>query len=221
MPPSSASSARRGRSGFRLRWSTGAWLAAVALAGLLWLWPAPVLHAMRHLLALTGSPVSDHPLPGDQAIVVLGGRNWRTEKAAQAAKATGLPVYLAGKELAPSLHRLGVKERWSESISFNTETNAAVAACLLLHSGIRQVTLVTDPWHMARATLWFRHFGFKVTQVAAPVPAAEAKGPEARRSQRHEIGGLAEFALLELVESRASCDAVRKWPKVAAVDAGG
>jgi len=221
MSPSSASSARRGRSAFGVSWRVAALLAAVALAGLLWLWPAPLLHGMRHVLALAGSPVSDRPLPGDQAIVVLGGRNWRTEKAAQAAKATGLPVYLAGKELAPSLHRLGVHERWSESISFNTETNAAVAACLLQHTGIRQVTLVTDPWHMARATLWFRHFGFRVTQVAAPVPAAEAKGPEAHRSQWHEIGGLAEFALLELVESRPSCDAVRKWPKVAGNDVSG
>ena len=203
-----------------MRWATwlaAALLAAAAACGGAWCWPEPVLNGARHLLALTGSPISRAPRAGDQVIVVLGGDPLRTETGAQAARMTGLPVYLAGGELAPSLHRLGVRERWSESISFNTETNAAVAACLLQRTGIERVTLVTDTWHMARATLWFRHFGFHVTQVASPAPAAATTGNAARQRQLHELGGLVEFALLQLSPTRPPCAAPGKGPRVAAL----
>lgn len=152
----------------------------------------------------------DLPPAGAQAIVVVAGRLLRSEKAAALAQTTGLPVYVAdegkGEMTALLQERLSVTPKWVDRRSFNTESNAAFAACVLQPQGVRTIVLVTDNQHMLRASLWFRYYGFEVIAapmelVRPPVPAGLAaqllpskQGRAWAREALHEIGGVATFA---------------------------
>lgn len=197
------------------RWRLAAWLGALLFvlslaAGFL---TTTVTGANLLLDALEASAPHgpDSPLPpGAQAIVVLTGRMERTDKAAALAKATRLPAYVAGDargDMATHLQkRLGVTPQWVDRQSFNTESNAAFAACTLHAQGIRSIALVTDTRHMLRARLWFRYYGFEVVAnpmqlPRPPVPTDLTAGLLPSRTGRawakpalHEIGGLATFA---------------------------
>jgi uncharacterized SAM-binding protein YcdF (DUF218 family) len=181
------------------------------LAAILLIWmPGPLAGLVLQGLAAIGSgqgSATEHP----QAIVVIGGRDSRARTAAELAKETGLPVYLAGKELVPELKRSGVEPTWTESISIDTQSNARVAACLLGRGGVRDIFLVTDSYHMPRASLWFRRYGFRVTQAPHPVTAEQMPPNSRSASARHELEGLVAFALTAANKRTIDCDGAQKW----------
>lgn len=190
-------------------------LAAAALcavlAAILVIWmPAPLAGVVLQALAAIGSrqgSTIEHP----QAIVVLGGRDSRARTAAALAKETGLPVYVAGKELVSELERSGVEPTWTESVSIDTRSNARAAACLLGGGGVRNIFLVTDSYHMPRAALWFRHYGFRVTQAPHPVTVEQMAPASRSPSARHELEGLVAFALTAPFEQGVDCKGAQRW----------
>jgi uncharacterized SAM-binding protein YcdF (DUF218 family) len=129
-----------------------------------------------------------------QAIVILGGDLLRTRfepyalpgfltldrlrTGAALQRRTGLPVLVTGGTVQPD--RVAVAEvmadslrndfqvpvAWVESESETTWENAVRSAAILRQRGIRSVYVVTQGWHMRRATLAFQHAGLVVT--AAP-----------------------------------------------------
>lgn len=130
---------------------------------------------------LTRSGV-DTPPAQSQVVVVLTGRDTRLAHAAALARAAQLPLYLAGDDSAFFFsgyvaRRYGVAPRWKENHSRDTQGNAAMAACILLPQGVRSIALVTDRVHMPRAALWFRHYGFHVTETPSMLPAALDRKP--------------------------------------------
>ena len=99
------------------------------------------------------------------------------------ARQTGLPLAFSGGEgwaqsaqFAPeshiaaetSLQDFGLRMRWVEGQSRDTEQNAQMTAQLLKPGqpgGVRRIALVTDAWHMPRSTLYFQRAGFEVVQA--------------------------------------------------------
>ncbi|MEJ7931928.1 YdcF family protein [Ramlibacter sp. AN1015] len=63
----------------------------------------------------------------------------------------------------------GADLRWVEGASRDTRENAERSAALLQRDRIRRIALVSDAWHLPRATLEFRRQGFEV--LPAPVGA--------------------------------------------------
>lgn len=61
----------------------------------------------------------------------------------------------------------GFDIRWVEGRSRDTGENARHTASLLQRDGIRSIVLVTDAWHLPRATLEFRRHGLEV--LPAPI----------------------------------------------------
>lgn len=57
-----------------------------------------------------------------------------------------------------------------EDCSRTTQENAEFTATMLQPQGVKQILLVTDPPHMLRSLLTFRHFGFKVIPHTSPLP---------------------------------------------------
>lgn len=129
-----------------------------------------------------------------QAIVVLGGgiyvkqpeygasvpsdfTNRRLLYAAYLHEQTGLPLLLSGgtpgdaerseaEAMAEILRRFSIEPGWIESNSRNTWENAEFSVEYLQHSGIDQVLLVTDAWHLPRAVYSFEEQGMDV--IPAP-----------------------------------------------------
>jgi uncharacterized SAM-binding protein YcdF (DUF218 family) len=129
-----------------------------------------------------------------EAIVVLGGDVTRTALAPYAVpgfltldrmragvalhRRTGLPILVTGGAvhsdrpavasiMAASLRDdFKVPVAWVEDASEDTWQNATLSAAILTRQGIRSVYVVTQAWHMRRATLAFQHAGLIVT--AAP-----------------------------------------------------
>lgn len=64
----------------------------------------------------------------------------------------------------------GVKPAWVDDRSRDTGENARHMASLLLPQGVRRITLVTDAWHMPRATAEFRRAGFEVFPAPTRFP---------------------------------------------------
>lgn len=203
-------------------------VAAAALLGLLALSTGVAAHAL--IRTLEPAPLADAAAAHAQAIVILGGgRNrgapeWggetvrtttlqRLRFGARLARATGLPVLVAGgkpgggrraeADLMRDLLRdeLGVAPRWVEAASETTEENARFSAAWLRSAGIERVLLVTEAWHMERARLAFERHGLKVT--AAPTGYL----------------GQAPFRLLHLVPNAESLRiahlALREWLGIA------
>ena len=141
-------------------------------------------------------PIAEAKQSGAQAIVVLGGGRlvdapedagrdqpssatlMRLRHGARLQRMTGLPILVTGGSpdgagdseaavMARSLKEdFGVKVRWMEEASDNTEQNARLTAGLLDREGIHRILLVTDAMHMPRAQRSFSAAGLDV--VAAP-----------------------------------------------------
>jgi uncharacterized SAM-binding protein YcdF (DUF218 family) len=129
-------------------------------------------------------PVTALPTSDNRVIVLLSGRLDRSARAAELHLRTKLPIYIAGdapakqagEHFAEHLEKAyGIKPTWIEADSRNTEGNAARAAWILQPQGISSIALVTDRWHMLRASLWFRYYGFRVT----PTPSVISTSPSA------------------------------------------
>jgi uncharacterized SAM-binding protein YcdF (DUF218 family) len=101
---------------------------------------------------------------------------------------TGLPVLVSGGKLewnaepiatqmARTLdHEFGVPVRWTEANSEDTWQNAEFSAPLLRAAGIESVYLVSDAWHLRRASMAFAHFGIATT----PAPLRYDRWPHFR-----------------------------------------
>jgi uncharacterized SAM-binding protein YcdF (DUF218 family) len=139
-------------------------------------------------------PTSPPATAMPQAIVVLGGDLSRTseppyaipgalsldrERAGAALeRRTGLPLLVTGGIVQPDRPPVAnimaeslrgdfqVPVAWVEDASEDTWENATFSAEILKKQGIRSIYVVTQGWHMRRATLAFRHTGLIVT--AAP-----------------------------------------------------
>jgi hypothetical protein len=167
---------------------------ATSLLVVLAMWmPEPVADATFQVLRVLDTH-SEAPAPGDQAVVVLGGRPSRGPKAAELSIAAGLPLYVACCGLEPVVSGSGVTPVWTERLSTDTQTNASVAACTLLPLGVRRIALVTDEEHIMRSSLWFRLYGFSVTKIPTALLPAERSREETIWSARHEVAGLIEVA---------------------------
>jgi uncharacterized SAM-binding protein YcdF (DUF218 family) len=70
------------------------------------------------------------------------------------AEAEGMGPWLLDLGVPPAALRV-------DRLSHDTASNAARAADLLLPEGRRRVWLVTQPFHLRRARLWFRRAGFE------------------------------------------------------------
>ncbi|TDR82024.1 YdcF family protein [Paludibacterium purpuratum] len=124
-----------------------------------------------------------------QAVVVLGGGKElapefgdeelkpdsliRVRYAAWLARETGRPLLVTGGApfggeaegdiMARTLARdYGVRVRWVERASNTTEENAIYSAPLLRAAGVKRIALVSNAWHLRRATLLFKRQGFEV-----------------------------------------------------------
>lgn len=69
----------------------------------------------------------------------------------------------------------------------DTEENARLSAPLIRGTGAARVTLVTDPWHMARARLCFALHGIGTR----PAPTSPSPAPPAKRILRRVREALA------------------------------
>lgn len=125
-----------------------------------------------------------------QAIAVLGGNLDRMDYGARLHLATRVPLLVVGWSYprpkptrtarvdpgtAYLLRKYGIAPRWVESQSTNTLENAVFSACLVSGIGVKRIALVTDPYHMRRATYQFRAAGFEV--IPAPVPGGGPPRP--------------------------------------------
>lgn len=177
-----------------LRWrAAGLALATVSLLALLalstsliaqalirTLEPPPLAATQRDaahaIVILAGGRVHDSPEWGGDTVSVSTLR--RLRYGAQLARETGLPVLLSGGN--PDRARLpearlmqavlerefGVRARWIEDRSDTTAENARLSAAILVPLGLTRVLLVTDAYHMPRASRVFTVAG--LTATAAP-----------------------------------------------------
>ena len=100
----------------------------------------------------------------------------RLRYGARVTRRSGLPVLISGggderwaeaRLMAQSLDvDFGVRTRWIESRSLNTEENARYSAAILQAAGIRRIVLVTHAAHMRRAMREFESQGMEV--IPAP-----------------------------------------------------
>lgn len=167
-----------------------AWLGIVLLLALSVPWVGNRL--LRTLE--TAAPLDAAAAHRAQAIVVLGGGVYwdapeygadtvgryslqRVRYGAKLARQTRLPLLVTGG--APSggqpealamrevLEReFGVKVKWTESASADTDDNARYSAEVLKKENIRRVLLVSHAWHLPRAMAEFRAAGLE--PIAAP-----------------------------------------------------
>lgn len=115
------------------------------------------------------------------AIVVLGRgeefRQSRVEVAAELWRSQRAPlIFASGRGDAAQLMQLLEAEGIPkpalayEECSRTTEENARLTATILQPQGVKSILLVTDPPHILRSLLTFRHFGFTVTPHTSPIP---------------------------------------------------
>lgn len=171
----------------------GAVIAAASLLAVLAL--STPLFAQALLRMLEPPPLAASQRAGAQAIVVLGGGRvrgspeWggdtvnaatlrRVRYGAQLARETGLPVLLSGgnpdraefpeaRLMQQLLEReFGIEARWVEDRSDTTAENARFSAAMLATPGVARVLLVTDAYHMPRASRAFVAAG--LDPIAAP-----------------------------------------------------
>ena len=106
---------------------------------------------LRYGVWLSRQSGSPEALP----VAFTGGLGWgasatQKESEADVAKRAALQDY-------------GVRLRWLESDSNDTQGNARLLTPLLRRDGIQRVALVTEAWHMPRAVAAFDRFGLTVT----------------------------------------------------------
>ncbi|MDR9437822.1 MAG: YdcF family protein [Thiohalophilus sp.] len=189
---------------FRKWTKTGAALILAAISSLVLLSMPVVSHQLTQPLEKY-PPLSLETAVQQQAIIVLGGGRsysgkefgWpdapseasisRLSYAAWLHRKTGLPLLLAGgtkhgEELSEALlmqrmlvESFGVKARWLEERSRNTNENAIFSADLLQKQNIDKVILVSHAWHLARAVPAFESEGLDTLpaplQFSTPPPS--------------------------------------------------
>ena len=89
-----------------------------------------------------------------------GGRGWSGNGQASEAEAARLSAR----------QDFGFDLRWAEAQSRDTRENALRTAQLLQREGIRRVALVSDAWHLPRATREFEQAGFEVLPAPTGLP---------------------------------------------------
>ncbi len=133
------------------------------------------------IVILGGDNVTGMAIGGIVTGVRVGGLSLeRVRAAALLQKRSHLPVLITGASLSANhppvaklmadmmQNELSVPVRWIETEASDTWQNAARSAAILQRERISSVFVVTQPWHMRRAVMAFRHFGITV------VPAATA-----------------------------------------------
>ena len=139
--------------------------------------PLTVALANKALVAL----VPDDSGASVDAIVVLGRgeqfRQSRVEVAAELWQAQRAPVIFASgrgdaAQIMQLLEAQGIPKSALdyEEDSRTTEENARLTATILQPQGVKSILLVTDPPHILRSLLTFRHFGFTVIPHTSPLP---------------------------------------------------
>lgn len=125
------------------------------------------------ILASEAKPAPEFggPTVGDFTLV-------RLRYGAAVARQTGLPILVSGGSLGAGLPTMAelmqrsltqdfrLPARWLEDRSLTTHQNALMSARILLPQGVRKIVLVTQEYHMKRATREFEAAGFQV--VPAP-----------------------------------------------------
>lgn len=144
------------------------------------------------LQSLEGAPpISQTQLRNVQAIVILGGgknieapefdrqdtvSRWALQRLRYGAylqKQTGLPILVTGgapfggrpeaDTMAEALTRdFHAKDIWTEGSSKDTAENAAYSAPILKEHHVHGIALISQPWHLVRATALFEQQGFVV-----------------------------------------------------------
>jgi uncharacterized SAM-binding protein YcdF (DUF218 family) len=97
-----------------------------------------------------------HQLP----LAFAGGRGWGglgTVSEAEAVKHSATQDF-------------GFEIRWLDDQSRDTRENAQRIAALLQSEGVRRIALVSDAWHLPRATLEFERAGFQVLPAPTRLP---------------------------------------------------
>jgi uncharacterized SAM-binding protein YcdF (DUF218 family) len=97
-----------------------------------------------------------HPLP----LAFAGGRGWGglgTVSEAEAVKHSATQDF-------------GFEIRWLDDQSRDTRENAQRIAAMLQPEGVRRIALVSDAWHLPRATLEFERAGFQVLPAPTRLP---------------------------------------------------
>ncbi|MGE5468090.1 MAG: YdcF family protein [Ignavibacteria bacterium] len=178
---------------------SGRAIAAAALLGMLALALPPV--GGRLLRALeTHPPITAKELAQAQAIVILGGGKYveapeyggdtvsmatleRVRYGVQLQKRSGLPILVSGgapyggrsegETMKEAIERdLGGRVRWTEGASRDTQENAEYSAKLLKAEGIARIALVSQAWHLPRATELFERQGLEVFPAGTGYTAA-------------------------------------------------
>lgn len=167
----------------RKRPKTGKTLATLSLASLLILSLPVTGNALLQSLE-TSPPITESQLKDIQAIVILGGGNnsqapefvnedtvnrWTLQRLRYGAylqQKTGKPILVTGgapfggrteaDAMAETLQRdFHAQDIWTEDQSKDTAENAAFSAAILKEQGIQRVALVSQAWHLPRATNLF------------------------------------------------------------------
>lgn len=102
-----------------------------------------------------------HDLP----LAFAGGLGWGGRGTASEAQA----VALSARE------DFGFSPRWLDDQSRDTRENAQRLAGLMHPQGVRRIALVSDSWHLPRATLEFRRAGFEVLPAPTRMPLPRAR----------------------------------------------
>jgi uncharacterized SAM-binding protein YcdF (DUF218 family) len=176
------------------RWQhAGIALTVLSLASLLALSLPVVGDALMSSLEVH-PPISREQIQRAQAIVVLGGGMYhgapeyagdtvseasleRVRYAARLARESRLPLLVTsgapfggkpeGEAMRDVLEKeFGIKVRWVETDSRDTEENASLSAPMLKAAGISRIALVSHAWHLRRAVPLFQRQGIEV----APAP---------------------------------------------------
>lgn len=203
---------------------SGRGIAAFAVLALLALSMPPVADRLMRSLE-EHPPITAAKLGEVQAIVVLGGGNYhdapeyggdtvslatleRVRYAVHLQRRSGLPILVTGgapfggrpegEAMKEAIERdLGGKVKWTEAESRDTAENATYSARMLKADNVRRVALVSQVWHLPRATALFEAQGIDV--VAAPV-GFTTRPPAALAQVLPSVGSLDD-----------STTAIREW----------
>lgn len=186
------------------RRALGGLLVTLGLISLLALATPWASHALRQGLEPEPLP-GPGSLGRAQAIVILGGgrdyvapefgwgdapanATWRRlAYGAHLHRESGLPILVSGGRvhdehsaeaslMAAALREVfGVPVRWLEGESRNTAENARLSAAMLAHDDIERIALVSQAWHLPRASAEFEDTG--LTVIPAPTEFASAPPP--------------------------------------------
>ncbi|WP_396189699.1 YdcF family protein [Flavobacterium sp.] len=169
---------------------SGRTLAALALTMLLALSLPVTGNALLQSLEKT-PPISEAQLQNAQAIVILGGgknnlapeydntdtvSRWTLQRlryGAQLQRLSGLPILVTGgapyggrpeaEAMAESLTKdFQATTIWTENASKDTAENATFSADILKELNVSSIALVSQTWHLPRATDLFEQQGFTV-----------------------------------------------------------